>query len=214
MTFVRYASWITGFLLASLYPALLRCQQRAERPIETSICVLQKEPQAWNHKLVRVNGYATHGYEESSLVDPTCNSYVQGTPIWMEYGGLFSTGTTYFGGGANTRLRAKPLSVEGILLPLADDANFKQLDSILQSPPDTRGVTIVRVTVQGHFFAGVEHKGEHDRGYGHFGCCTLFVIEKVDQVAEHELNPKEVEKLSAAFHLPPPAPPIPKGRKQ
>lgn len=213
MALIRCACWLIA-TLATICPIQLCSQQLTEQPTEITVCALQKEPQKWNHKLVRVSGYATHGYEESSLVDPKCNGYVEGTPIWMEYGGRVGTGTIYFGSGANTRPRAKQLTVDRVPVPLVEDANFKQLDRLLQSHPNTRDVAIVPVTVQGHFFAGVKRNGEYGRGYGHFGCCTLFVIEKVEYVAEHPLSLKEVEKFAEAFHLPPPAPPMPADRNR
>lgn len=100
-------------------------------------------------------------------------------------------------------------------LPLLNDAQFKKLDGILQSMQHTQDVVVVAATVEGHFFSGKPHT-EHGTvtlgGFGHFGCCSLFVVEKVVVVAEHVLNAQEKEHFAEAFHLPPPAPPTP--RKQ
>ena len=97
-------------------------------------------------------------------------------------------------------------------LPLLNDAQFQKLDGMLQSMPHSRGVVVVATTVEGHFFSGTARK-EGDTvtfgGFGHFGCCSLFVIERVNSVAEWPLSGKQKERFAQAFHLPPPLPPAP-----
>ena len=127
----------------------------------------------------------------------------------MEYGGRIGSSTMYFG-RVRPRHRKNDLVVEGMSLPLLDDARFKKLDGILQSKLHSRGVVVVAASVEGHFFTGKPHregKIATFEGFGHFGCCSLFVMEKVDHVAARPLNAAEEERFTEAFHMPPPLPP-------
>ncbi len=185
-------------------------QHRSEVPSDTSICALRANPKSWNQRLVRVSGYATHGYEESSFVDPNCGGYNNGREIWMEYGGLVGTDTMYFGARASSRVRKKDLTVEGFQIPLRSDESFRRLDAILQSRPHERGVVVVGATVEGRFFAGKEPSSNDALslgGYGHFGCCSLLAIQSVQEVANKPLGSLEMKRFSEAF---PPPPPLPK----
>ena len=193
-------------LFASVFLACtMHAQSQSEKLEDATLCALRKSPELWNHKFVRVTAYVTHGYEESSVVDPACGDYRDGSEVWMEYGGQVGSGTMYFGPNS-PRHREKELVVEGQSLPLTEDAQFRKLDGFLQS---SRGVVVVPATVQGHFFSGKPRKeGETTTfgGFGHFGCCSLFVIEEVVSVAERPLSATEEERFAEAFHLPPPAP--------
>ena len=75
----------------------VHAQSLSEKPEVVTVCALRKDPGRWDHKFVRVAGYATHGYEESSIVDPACGDYRDGSDIWMEYGGQVGSDTMYFG---------------------------------------------------------------------------------------------------------------------
>ena len=202
-------------LASALLPCAIHAQSSSEKPEVVTLCALRNNPERWDHKLIRVAAYVTHGYEESSIVDPACGDYRDGSEVWMEYGGQIGSDTMYFG-PASLRHREKDLIVEGVSLPLLNDATFKKLDGMLQSMSHSRGVVVVAATVEGSFFSGRPHKqGERETfgGFGHFGCCSLFVVEKVDSVAERPLDAKEKERFAEAFHLPPPLPPVPSDRR-
>ena len=202
-------------LASALLPCAIHTQSLSEKTEVVTLCALRKNPERWDHKLIRVTAYVTHGYEESEIVDPACGDSRDGSEVWMEYGGQIGSGTMYFG-SASPRHREKDLVVEAVSLPLLNDAKFKTLDGMLQSMPHSQGVVVVAATVEGGFFSGKAHKqGESQTfgGFGHFGCCSLFVIEKVDSVAERPLDAKEKERFAEAFHLPPPLPPAPSKRR-
>ena len=115
----------------------------------------------------------------------------------------------YFG-PVSPRQREKDLVVEGMSLPLLHDDKFKKLDGMLQSRVNSRGVIVVAATVEGHFFSGKPHREGKTvtfGGFGHFGCCSLLVIQKVTSVAQSPLSAKEEERFGEAFHLPLPLPP-------
>ncbi len=162
-----------------------------EVPQKVTVCQLLKEPAAYNHHLVEVTGLASHGFEDSGFSDPTCDSRYPG--LWMSYGGTRSTGTPSTVNELS-RTRPKPPVVERVEIPLVDDATFKHFDSLLHK--DLPG-DIVHATVIARFFSGeLQHLNGDDLwgGYGHLGCCSLFMIQQVLSVDDPDpnLDPNDV----------------------
>lgn len=99
----------------------------------------------------------------------------------MEYGGTAGTGTMFCCPGSPDRSRPKPLKVEGLAIPLVANDRFREFDRLLHIPPDS----IVHATLIGRFFAGKKETFKGSTlwgGYGHLGCCSLFVVEQVISV--------------------------------
>ena len=153
-----------------------------QTPEKVSICRLQADPAAFNHKLIEVTGFVSHGFEDFGLFDPNCTARDEsGTSVWLEYGGTASSNTMYCCGVTPSHTRPKPLVVEKIPVTLLDDQTFRQFDKMIQRP---RG-SVVRATIIGRFFAGEQQKwpaGTFWGGYGHMGCCSLFAIQRVVSV--------------------------------
>jgi hypothetical protein len=148
---------------------------RPEEPVTVSLCRLDADPAFFNHKLVKVTAFLSHGFEDFSLFDPECHSR---TAVWLEYGGTASSNTVYCCGVTASRSRPKTLVVEDIPIPLVDDARFRTLDRLLQRQPDS----FAHATIVGRFFAGEVSRRPGNtglRGYGHLGCCSLLVIQQV-----------------------------------
>lgn len=57
-----------------------------------SVCALRRDPAAYNHTLIEVDGIVSHGFEDFTLSGPDCG---QGLGIWLEYGGLVNSNTMY-----------------------------------------------------------------------------------------------------------------------
>ena len=149
-------------------------QPTAEPNIAT-VCELAKNPSAFNHKLIQVTGFVSHGFEDFTLLDPSCPSWYA---IWLEYGGTVKSGTMYCCGVTADRSRPQELEVQKIPIPLVDDEHFREFDRLIQRPPDS----VVHGTIVGLFFAGP--------GYGHMGCCSLLAIQQVVSV-----DPQDREDL-------------------
>ncbi len=176
--------------LAGIVPLLLALQQgRAqtpEKPVAVSLCEVKAHPENFLHKLIEVTATASHGFEDSMVEDPRCQWPNGGPGVWMEYGGTRSTNTMYCCGFSPKPDRAKTLVVDGISLDLADDETFREFDKRLHpthSEPQ-RGSDTVRATMRGRIFARYEGIGGTQqnpgwRGYGHMGCCMLFVVTQV-----------------------------------
>ena len=154
-------------------------------PRNVTYCELAKDPAAYNHELLRLTAFVTHGFENFSLTQPNCIDSLKHFAIWIMYGGKAHSDTVYCcpgEGGGETR--SEPLLVEGIQIPLISDKVFQQFTDLLKKERDTT----VRITVVGRFFAGEKQAANGStswRGFGHLGCCSLFVIQRVDQFAPH-----------------------------
>lgn len=146
---------------------------RAQEPQQTSVCQISRDPAAYDHKLVQVTAFASHGFEDFTLLDPECEAKLG---IWLEYGGTTSSGTTYCCNVSTSRKRSKPIQIEGLEIPLIDDKPFRDFDRLIQ-----RGfASWIHATLVGRFFAGVNPTAPNSvPGFGHMGCCSLLMIQQV-----------------------------------
>lgn len=161
-------------------------QKERIEPEKVSLCQLKNDPAKYNHKLVEITGFISHGFEDFTISDPDCPSW---PAVWLEYGGTSSSNTMYCCGVTPSRTRPKQLMVEKITIPLVVDEQFRQFDKLLQRRPDS----VVHATIVGRFFAGEQvkyPKGTFWGGYGHMGCCSLLAIQQVKSV-----DPQDREDL-------------------
>jgi hypothetical protein len=63
--FYRLATLI-GLVL--FVPKTLRC----EEAVRVTACDLKRTPAEFNHKLLEVTGFISHGFEDFGLFDPSC----------------------------------------------------------------------------------------------------------------------------------------------
>jgi hypothetical protein len=167
------------FVIALVLPAALL----GEEPQKVPACTLKNNPAAFNHKIVQVTGFASHGFEDFTFFDPNCP---YSPMIWLEYGGTAASGTIYCCGSSNARTRPKELVVEGVSIPLVDDEQFRRFDKLIHDEADT----VVHLTIVGRFFAGQRDPNAGGSGnwggYGHFGCCSSLAIQRVVSLDPHD----------------------------
>lgn len=159
-------------------PTSQTAQKQGSEPEKVNICQLKNDPAAYNHKLIQVTGFVSHGFEDFTLFDPSC---VSRPAVWLEYGGTVVSGTMYCCGVTAARSRPEQLIVEDIPITLVDDERFREFDKLLHRPPDS----VVHATIVGRFFSGeqIEYPaGKSWGGYGHMGCCSLLAIQQVVSV--------------------------------
>lgn len=160
---------------------VLRCGPKVT---DVALCDLLKNPARYNHKLIQVTGFVSHGFEDFTFFDPRCPS--EEASIWLEYGGTFASGTMYCCGVGRERSRPEQLVVEQMQIPIVRDAKLSYFDRLVQQEPDS----IVHVTLRGHFFSGEKEQlpgGTRWVGYGHFGLYSLLAIEQVKSVDPQDL---------------------------
>jgi hypothetical protein len=152
---------------------------------KVSVCALQADPAAYDHKMIDVRAVVSHGFEDFTLSDPACEPRSR---IWLEYGGLVDSDTEYCCGVKAGTPRGTALVVEGIATRLIDDALFRRFDAAVR----VRRHVSFGVHLIGRFFAGQKQrtpKGDFWGGYGHLGCCSLLVIEQVLDVEANAGKP-------------------------
>jgi hypothetical protein len=175
-------------------PVEMRSADSTSTPNEISFCQLSRDPAAYNHDLIRITAFVTHAFEDFHLVEPDCPT--QGFSVWVTYGGKVQSNTVYCCPGESGKgTRSEVLEVEDVQIPLVDDSKFRLLTNLLKREPDTT----VRVTLVGKFFSGEKQKLNGQTfwgGAGHFGCCSLFVIQQVESVAPH--NRRDLDYFAEA----------------
>lgn len=142
---------------------------------DVTVCDLKNDPAKYNHVSVKLTGYFSRGFEDSTLYDPGCKSEQW---IWVELGGKKSVDVMYCCGISPKPTRDEELKVEDVSLPLVDDENLKKYDEILSKGKK------VQATVIGTFFSGKKIRYSKDSpefygGYGHMGIGSLFVVQQV-----------------------------------
>lgn len=174
-------------LVVGAFPALAQTakvsRSDAQTPHEVTYCELSRDPAAYNHELVRLTAFVTHGFEDFQVAEPDCPT--QHFSVWLMYGGKAESNTAYCcPGEAGRETRPDFLAVEGVQIPLVNDATFQRFLDLLKKEPDTT----VRSTVVGRFFSGTKETfdtGTFWRGFGHMGCCSLLVIHRVESFEPH-----------------------------
>jgi len=153
------------------------------KPHEVRYCELSRNPSAYNHELVRLTAFVTHGFEDFQITEPDCPT--QRFSVWLMYGGKAESNTVYCcPGEAGRETRSDLLTVEGVQIPLVRDPTFQQFNELLKKEHDTT----VRSTVVGKFFSGTKETvdtGTFWRGFGHMGCCSLLVIQRIESFEPH-----------------------------
>ena len=169
-------------------------------PAKTTLCDIAANPEAFNHHLVEAHGIASHGFEASEFHDPTCRHTRPG--IWMEFGGIQSTNTMYCCDVTATATRRRPLVIDGIGPPLVDDTLFRDFEKRLRTDgPPKEQVATTGATLRGIVFAHQVRWSKNGAsfwgGYGHMGCCILFVV---TQVVALDPEPTDAKASPAALH--------------
>jgi hypothetical protein len=158
----------------------------SSEPFKVAFCEIAKDPATYNHKLIEVTAFVTHGFEDFHLADPSCTKLSNHFSVWVMYGGKAPSNTVYCcPGEGGDQTRSKALTVEGMSIPLSDDAAFRDFTGLLKRESDTT----VRVTMVGVFFSGEKQTINGSTvwgGAGHMGCCSLFVIEQIKTFEPHD----------------------------
>jgi len=173
------------FAFPSSARAKLSPSDSAPEPRTLTYCDLAGDLAAYNHELIRITAFVTHGFEDFQLSDPNCSSLPYQFSVWVMYGGKTESNTAYCcPGESGQETRPVSLVIEGVQVPLMRDTMFQRFTDLLKKEPDTT----VRVTVVGRFFSGVKQDigGKTSwGGAGHMGCCSLFAIQRVETFEPH-----------------------------
>jgi lysophospholipase L1-like esterase len=127
-----------------------------EAVLDVPICLLLQASGSYDHRLIRISGIVTHGYESFGISDRRCGNQktiglLPGAGgIQLTYGGTKVPQGVFKGWGGPTR--AAPLSVDGIETTLAEDAMLQRFDALTRGPTPAYH-TSVTATLTGRYFS-------------------------------------------------------------
>jgi hypothetical protein len=163
-------------------PQVGQPQSAHSAPREVTYCELATNPQRFQRVRVRMTAFLESEFEHFTLNDPSCalpqESVVR---VWMTYGGDVPSGAIYAPGGEGFR-GPVPKPRKDAEFPLVDDRTYSNFRGFLTKHEDVT----VRVTVVGTFLARSPTGDGGVRGYGHIGCCSLLVVERVEQFDDRQ----------------------------
>jgi hypothetical protein len=178
---LRMMVYVSAFVFLTTLRLVCADSQNAEvvqnNPVaatDTSVCELAASPAKFDGKLLRIHTYMSRGFEDSTLHDPECaeealvNWQSSGTPkvlIWSDFANEVG----------NYKVKR--------FAPLVNDEQLKEFHRFLREQGSTRQLT--GATLIGTFYAekSITVNGHTSKqGYGHMGCCSLFVISRVESV--------------------------------
>jgi hypothetical protein len=151
-------------------------QGHCEDATSVSVCDLEANPAAYDHKLIRITGQVSFGFEHFSLSSKECGKKVP--DIWLAYGGTLKDGAIPNGREPRSE---QPLTVEGITTHLIEDSPFHSFDALIHKPLPNGGSNSLKATLVGTYFAGTPgtYGIKEWRGFGMWGMYSLFVIQQV-----------------------------------
>jgi len=148
-----------------------------EEPQEVSLCQVLGDPSAFNHKLIKISGVVSRGFEDFTLNDKSCHNT---NTMWLELGGTRGSQVIYCCGDNNVDgRRSAPLVVEGIETNLVEDDVFARFERLTNRK---RSYGKARVVLIGRYFSGEKQTfpgGTFWVGYGHMGMGSMLVIQQV-----------------------------------
>lgn len=152
-------------------------------PMDVSGCDLARRPKAFDGKRLRVRGTLSVEFEDFTLSIPNCDTQ-QG--IWLTFGGdvpgvvasTFNDTVRVPGNDIKIGSAAHGIKAYGI----RKDISFWRLYALIAARHGDKPDYRVTATLTGVFLAGSRERGGSYGGYGHLGCCALFVITQVSDV--------------------------------
>jgi len=189
-------------LVLTASPLFAFCQARSNNSIrDVEVCQILNDPNAFDGQMVRFRGRLEFEFEDDHVDDSACGLPLLHTEIWWDYGG-----------DPMAALQAEAKQIQALTSPVLKDAQFDEfrLRTRAHRPRRPDGEEChsrqecayydVVATYTGRFFAGRVKPGRTlPGGFGHMGCCHLFVIEQVSEVVVQKTSvPDEDLQFSCA----------------
>ena len=147
--------------------------------MDVPYCALAQNPASFDGKMIRVRGTLSVHFEDYSLFDNNCKTN-QG--IWIGFGGDVPEREA---SSINEDFRKRGLEIQVNEVPykVKTDDNFRRLYALIWARHENSSSYSATATLVGFFAAGTKTTWANGEtgfsGYGHLGCCSLFVIVEV-----------------------------------
>ncbi len=151
---------------------------------DAEVCQILNDPSAFDGRELRIRGRLEFEFEGHHVSDAACGLPLLHIGIWWAYGGE---------SWLAPQTQAK--RVQSLTSPVLKNADFEDFQKLVHAHralrPDGEmcgshracAYNDVVATYTGRFFAGRMRQGHTlTNGFGHMGCCHLFVIEQVSEV--------------------------------
>jgi hypothetical protein len=176
---MKLRSFTPLFVLALfLLPASAFGQTPPSQPQVVSLCDLLKDPKAFSGTNIQIRGTIISEFEIFNIGDDSC-SRSNRPGIWLMFGGDVDCPTPSTWNDVN-RPKGKNVKFDGVEYSLVKDKSFSKLHNAITLRRDKKSVYRITASLEGTFFAGDTENTMP--GYGHIGCCYLFIIHKISQV--------------------------------
>lgn len=176
---MKLRSFTRLFVLAlCLLPASASGQTPPPQSQVVSLCDLLKDPKAFSGKNVQIRGTVISEFEDFTVNVGSC-ALANATDIWLMFGGDVDCPTPSTWNDVN-RPKDKNVKFDGVEYPLVKNDSFLKFHKAIAWQKNKKTVYQVTATLEGTFFAGNTEKPL--AGYGHLGCCHLFIIHQISQV--------------------------------
>jgi len=163
-------------------------------PKDVTLCELAALPQQFHQGRIRITALVSFEFEHFALADPGCE-FPKGSDFqaWVAFGGDVPSGAIYCCPGEGVSGQP-PAPSKNAAIPLVDDRATRNFRALLAKEGDT----IVRASLVGTLLVKPDDRSPLGTmsGYGHMGCCSLFVIEQVVRFDDH--NRKDLDYSSTA----------------
>jgi len=201
LAFIRRILRCSLLLLLMAAPCLAQGKAQGDPIPEVEVCQILNNPTLFDGQVVRFRGRLEFEFEGHHVNDDVC-----GLPR------LHASISWSYGGEPLLALEPERRRIQGLASPILRDASFDEFGvrtrarrakrpdgEPCQSHQECAYYNVV-ATYTGRFFAG---KMRPERmlagGFGHMGCCHLFVIEQVSDVdAQRTVVPDEEHKFSCS----------------
>ncbi len=168
--------------LIAFFPSSSLIAQQTQ-PEQVSLCELATHAKLYDGKTIRVRGALNAEFEDFTLaMGKDCDTQQQ---IWLAFGGDVP-GLVPSMVNDMARKAGTDIEVDGVRYGIKKDDNFRRLYALIASRNGNKPAYRATATLRGAFIAGKESKSQDGKsdflGYGHLGCCSLFVITEVSEV--------------------------------
>jgi len=157
----------------------------SEAPQIVSLCEILKDPKAFDGRTVQFRGAISSEFEDFTVYDASCPSHY-GSDVWLMFGGDVDCPTPSTANDVG-RVPGTDVEFQGKKYSLVKDDEFRAFHKFITTRKNRKSVYQVTATLEGTFFAGRTEKVARGQvslpGYGHMGCCRLFIIHRVSEVS-------------------------------
>jgi hypothetical protein len=148
---------------------------------EVSLCELLKDPAKYDHLKIVIRGEISSEFEDFSIHDKSCET-PRSPGIWLMFGGDVDcpTPSTWNDTG---RKKGRDVMFQGAPYRLVKNEKFDGFHNSVTARKHSKSVYRTSALLEGTFFTGrgsePSRRGTEHPGYGHLGCCYLYIIHQV-----------------------------------